>query len=869
MAAVHEEYGRYLQWLRVADASEDTRRLAKIVHANLDALIPTVSNGGQRAASLTPMLRRDLDGTSAVIDVAAVDGAAVPLPWTRLKRLSVGPFRGFRREEQFDLSNNIVLFQGPNGSGKSSLCEAIEFALLGHVEEATAKRIDDLDDYFNNIHESNHVAPQLWSMGGADGIPVAPNAELLRFAIIEKNRIEGFARLAARPPAQASTLIASLFGLDGFNTFVGNFTSTLDSQLRLATPKQDALALRRAALEAARQKVDGNAAAQAAFDVEQEGIANGFEGGLAFAHLIERVGLHGQEGRLQEIQTALQEQIPAQSGLTIAALAALRKSLRSKLGKLAECTENLDARAGQVSYLALYRSVRALQADNSETCPACDTPLDSVVRDPFLKAEEGLALLQDLAAMEKQKARLQGECNQLSTQLREKIAHAHGVEPLGGEALAPLVEWLHQGEPVPAWSDGLLSRPAWTALLRTVQRFEERDAGIRQRQGQRATLVEERRRLEEVKASVEEFRVRRTLHADQVIEEQGKIDGFDAANAELIEEVAAEVNSRHLERRLQDGYGEFLASIKRYRDGLPAGLLADLNETTKDLYNKFNAEDHVNDTLAELILPIRGGERIQVAFSGMPGQRHDALRVLSEGHLRCLGLAILLAKNIKLGLPLLVFDDAVNAIDHDHRKGIRDTLFGDERLNGKQIIITCHSPEFITQVQNCLGQGASKLYILKHHAGDHQPVVRNGTDRHYLRRAQERLDDGDQRQALASSRQALENLTARVWKSLVNSDDALGKVSLMLRGPAGEPELRNLIGELSKAVTRGIVEGRLTGHAWARRQEAFQELLDVPETTLAWRYLNKGTHDGDGEDFEVGIVRQTVDALSKLSGSFA
>lgn len=863
MSAVHEEYGRFLQWLRGAEGAEDARRIAKIVHANLDALIPTVSNGGQRATSLTPMLRRDLAATLDLIETAAENDAIAPLPWTRLKRLSVGPFRGFRREEQFDLSNNIVLFQGPNGSGKSSLCEAIEWTLLGYVEEATAKRIDDLDDYFDNIHESQHVLPQLWSMGGADGVPVAPNPELLRFAIIEKNRIEGFARLAARTPAQAGTLIASLFGLDGFNTFVGNFTATLGSQLRLSTPKQDLLTLKRAALEAARQKVEGNVAAQTAFDVEQEGIANGFEDGLAFAQLFERLGMHGQDGRLQQVHADMQEQIPAQSGQTVTALAALRKGLRKKLGALAECSTQLEQRAGQVSYLALYRSVQALQAENPDTCPACETPLANVVRNPFERAAKGLALLQDLAVLETNKARLQQECMQLSTQLHAKVSAAHAYEPFGSPTLAPLVAWTDQEEPVSVWTDGLLTKAVWQALLEKVQWLEKGDAGIRGRQGRLAALAEEGRLLEAVKASVDELRVRRNLHAQQVVEEQAKIDGFDAANAELIAEVAVEATARQLEIRIQDGYESFLESIKRYRDGLPAGLLADLNETTMDLYNQFNAGDHANDLLADLKLPLRGGERIKVAFGGAPETFRDALGVLSDGHLRCLGLAILLAKNIKLGLPLIVFDDAVNAIDHDHRKGIRDTLFGDDRLSTKQMIITCHSNEFITQVQNGLAQDVSTLYILKHHAGDHQPRVMNGSDRHYLRRAIERLENGDERQALASSRQALENLTAKTWRSLTNRDQDLGQITLLLRGPGGEPELRNIVDGLFKAITKGIEQGRLPGDAWVQRKEAFNELLAVP-----WRYLNKGTHDGDGEDFEIAIVEQIVTALGRLSASF-
>ena len=862
MAAVHEECARFMQWLRTAGATDDTRRIAKIVHANLDTVVPTVHNAGQRATTLTPMLRNNLAATPPEIEAAPDNGAVAPLPWTRLKKLSVGPFRGFRREEQFDMSKDIVLFLGPNGSGKSSLCEGIEFALLGYVEEATAKRIDDLPGYFNNFHEGAHVAPQLWSAGDDDGVPVVPNPELLRFTIIEKNRIEGFARLASRPPAQASALIAALFGLDGFNSFVGNFTANLDNQLRLATPKQADLDVKRTALQAARDKVDGNGAAQQAFDKEQDALAHAFEGNLTFAELLERLGMLGQEGRLQEINAALQEQIPAQSEVTSEGLVSLRKSLRAKLKELSDNKANLAGRAEEVSFLDLYRAVHALQGEHA-ACPACETSLADVRRNPFEKAAAGLELLQDLTELQEDQRRLERTCAQVSRGLRDQLKAAHRVQPFADPALAELVKWIEDEEEVPVWTTGLLARSTWTAVLRIVQVLEERDTGIRDRQGRRALLQAEAEQLEEVKESVDEIRIRKQLHETQVVDAQTKIDGFDEANADLIAEVAVEATARELEVRIQDAYENYLGYIREYRDGLPAGLLADLNETSRDLYNSFNPRDHAHDLLTELTLPQRGGERIMVSFAGTADQRHDALAVLSEGHLRCLGLAILLAKNIKLGLPLLVFDDAVNAIDFDHREGIRDTLFGDARLREKQMVITCHSNEFINQVQQALGPGVSKLYILRHHGGDHQPRVVNGTDRHYLRRAIERLDNNDERQALASSRQALENLTAKVWKSLTKRDADLGQLNLLLRGPTGEPELRNMVDGLSRAIVTGIEQARLPGAAWVQRQEAFTELLALP-----WRYLNKGTHDGDGEDFEIALVQQMVDSLNKLSATF-
>jgi ABC-type cobalamin/Fe3+-siderophores transport system ATPase subunit len=71
---------------------------------------------------------------------------------------------------------------------------------------------------------------------------------------------------------------------------------------------------------------------------------------------------------------------------------------------------------------------------------------------------------------------------------------------------------------------------------------------------------------------------------------------------------------------------------------------------------------------------LTSGERIEISFRTNSSQRFDALQVLSEGHIRCLGLAMLIAKNIKLNCPFLLFDDPVNAIDHDHRDAIRRVL---------------------------------------------------------------------------------------------------------------------------------------------------------------------------------------------------
>src|SRR4030095_4649658 len=96
-------------------------------------------------------------------------------PWARLRRLTLGPFRGFREQQGFDLSKRVVLCYGPNGSGKSSLCEALEYALRGSVEGAGSKRIAD-EDYLANIHAGLFEAPILTATR-SDGSEVRARAD--------------------------------------------------------------------------------------------------------------------------------------------------------------------------------------------------------------------------------------------------------------------------------------------------------------------------------------------------------------------------------------------------------------------------------------------------------------------------------------------------------------------------------------------------------------------------------------------------------------------------------------------------------------------------------------------------------------------
>ena len=154
MASAEHDYQHFMQWLHRPGGGvpEDVRRFAMLVLDDFERVSATSRNRSQRSVHLVELARQRLTTTDPGQPQLDAIAGGVGWSWQRLCHLSLGPFRGFRNAEAFDLARRIVLFYGPNGSGKTSLCEALEFALLGAVDEGAQKRIDAAQ-YLRNIHE--------------------------------------------------------------------------------------------------------------------------------------------------------------------------------------------------------------------------------------------------------------------------------------------------------------------------------------------------------------------------------------------------------------------------------------------------------------------------------------------------------------------------------------------------------------------------------------------------------------------------------------------------------------------------------------------------------------------------------------------
>jgi hypothetical protein len=758
----------------------------------------------------------------------------------------------------------MVMREDHRRSVKTSLCEALELALLGSVDEASAKRISP-QRYFANLHENRYEAPALAARGAEGQVSaVQADSEAYRFCFVEKNRIDNFSRIAAKSAGEKKDLIAALFGMEQFHDFVTNFNESMDQQLNLVAIQQQELETQRATLQRDQATINGEFQAFQSIAQEEAAYAGAYAADLSYQQLLELIGSDAAPGRLHHLNAQLDGPTPGLYGVSSQALVAAYQAADLEQARLEDVDKRLTAKTGETSFQNLYNAVLGLQALSPDNCPACGTPINGkyhVVRDPYVQARDGLAQLQELANLQTEKNAVRAEWERASRGL-EGLLTAFG-QRIGAQPdhADDRVRYLA--------SPGADHRAAWWKASYEIQddapsmaqrivdfaaECERIDAQTNQALEDRATLAQERTRLVQAAQAVAGFQARRAEVARQVGLARQTVANFDAAQQEAEQLV--------LSRRIKAAYDEFLRLLRQFRSELPGTLIAGLNTAALEIYNEFNRRDHDGDKLAALYLPTHEDERIGLAFRAAPETRVDALHVLSEGHVRCLGVAILLAKALHIQAPTIIFDDAINAIDTEHREGIREAIFQSDRFAATQIIVTCHSSEFIKDLQNHVEKGQWTAYYFMPHVGDHRPRVKgNEITFNYLEQARAALDIGDWRNALGASRQALEMLTDKIWKWLGKND--LGVITLPLAGRGAEPNLRNLC----EALKKRLDDARTFVHQDKPAVvQGLADVIGVPVQSNVWTYLNKGVHEeADRDDYDPNLVRTIVENLERMN----
>jgi DNA sulfur modification protein DndD len=867
---IEPEYQRFLQTLSSKETSDNVRKIGNIVLTNIDSLIPLSTHQGQRVKKTSSITQLNWDTASNVIQPLPKQLAADTFPTRKLKSISIGPFRGFAKNENFDLLSELVLIYGPNGTGKSSFCEALEYALLGSVAEADSKRFRELHSYLKNAHTNSFIPPQLVGIDeNNQDINILANEALYRFCFVEKNRIDSFSRIAAQAPAKQSELISTLFGLDAFNEFVRNFSPEIDGKyIDLVGVRAIQLSQKSLSLAGEQQQVNINTDALTTLKQEETNLAQLYRKGCAFTQmLLELKGNDQCMGRISTLETEIQQPVAVKSNLTLTRFQLVYESITNNLMIIAGKRQELANASQQVSFKRLYDAVVKIQPISPNNCPACKTPVEQVIINPYSNATSELNKLQHLAVLQSEVVQLEQLVHQgfqevslaLSACFRQ-FSQNNVLETFvtNNVGQITLLWWNSLNQ---ALADGFTPIQHIQTQVQQLEGFDKNTALVEiARQAKQSELV----KLKDYAQKSSMLQARRSAAEQAIAKANLIIQEFGTANASLIKEAELEKAVVVRNQSIGSAYQEFHRRLNSYRSNLPSQLVADLGDIVVDLYNAFNRNDSRSELLSSVKLPLAQNQKLKISFQDQPEKEFDALHVLSEGHVRCIGLSILLAKNLKENCPFLIFDDPVNAIDDDHRESIRMTLFDDKHFSDKQIILTCHGEEFFKDIQNLLpaprANTAKALAFLPRLDEAHIRVDFNCAPRNYVIAAIQHLERNEVRDALSKSRQALESLTkGKVWRYINRYGD--GNLSLKLRSANHPIELRNLTEQLRSKVIKGDFCDINKNTVF----EPLDKLLGINGNSREWRYLNKGTHEeSDRAEFDRNTVEAIINNIEKL-----
>lgn len=866
-------YREFLSWVTHSWSSFSLveRSLADLILANFDEVASVGvarSKRGQTIAKL--IVECPVNKAHPVEPPGDVALKRASLLDYELKELRVGPFRGFAQPETFKFDRRFTVVYGPNGSGKSSFSEALEYSMLGNIQEAQSKRID-LSLYVKNVVVKEFSAPRLVvrKKNGDDETVLTAHSDSARFCFIERNRIEGFSRISASTAGDQEGRIAALFGLDEFKEFVNGFNDSIDACIDLVGRK--ALELKTKKEKLADQNARRTQQIVILRDLarERRGVSTNANWKNGFRSLkIFLTGSGNGVGEIKRLDQLLEKPFSASIQLpAIEKIAEYSGQVDAIFNDFAEAAATIERYKEQLDYSQLYQSLVKLRSLDLSSCPACLTPLTHVQVDPFKHADQQIEQLRQLIEAKTSMATSGKQLTKLLNDIsREVTSWNRAVSTLKHPEFtySPPADSLEQAElsvvrTAVGDAQAALSffHHSSLALADAATRHNEE---IKQIKSERAKLSEQRDRLRDVLIQIQviETRLNDARKAIKLAEQE--IDAFEISQKELIEAELAERPVINRNREFQAAYDSLLAKLRAHMERLPSTFASELSERATYFYNAINKHDNEFDKLSNLKLPSAAGQGIRVSFVGTEKEEHNALHVLSEGHIRCLGLSILLAKNVKEECPIIVFDDVVNAIDDEHRHAIVEVLCFDPLLSNKQMIITSHGEEFIKTFELEFGKQNFETYVRRYdfygEKDSRKIVVKNGNPRHYLTRAENFYASQEWRSCLAECRRALENLANTVWKRMGNRYKTQLQVSMT--GPNRAPDLASLVDALCKTLpNRCVGDPKFT--------DICSKLTEVQRHS---EYLNKGTHEEDrDQEFDRIRVRSLLDSLITLEAA--
>jgi AAA15 family ATPase/GTPase len=849
--STYNEFYKWIEQLDSAELNDIDCKLINILIDNFSSIEPLSTAGGKRAKKLSEIISLKHETTSSVLNISISEEDESKGNVSRIVNMKVGPFRGFLTEEKFTFEKKYTFIYGPNGSGKSSFCEGLELALLGDVEEAREKRIK-LSDYIENAEVKKSENPKAFGKNEKNKlVEIIPNSQLYRFSFFEKNRIDGFARITAETANTQKDRIATLFGLESFNKFVDGFTENFDRYLSIENIKekkfaevskkyeQDKSNLQNLLNDVEKCKLDMSTLIN---EINQEDVNTKEDLFLLLK------GDENKQGYLDELQKKIVEPIPDNQDVKeFDEILLYPDRMNTNIACFKKSHQALTKEASKVDYKDLYNSILSLKEHQEKSiniCPACKTPLYKVVVNPYDNAVAELEKLKNISELQ---ADLKSSGENIIRFVKifkvfinrvcvdDEIKEDFGIY---SDSTEMKLEDLYDDMILNQLSLNGEGKDSFVEKLKKIKKnIETSNKSRSEIRGSKSKIKAELKKFQGYNEKFIGINSRENDYYKKIEIVKKSINEFEKANEKNLKEIKCEKEIISIKKQYLVSYIKLISNLKKYRLNLPKELASGLSAKVKEYYNVINSHDPDFELIESLILPIKSGDKISLRFQGEKVV-HDALYILSEGHIKVLGLSILLAKAVKENLGFLIYDDIVNAIDDDHRSGIAELLMRHQDFIERQHILTCHGEQFINKLEHKLGASLAAKEVKRYRfvpldlKTERGIKISIGDPKHYLLQAKVALDNDSRKKAASSCRQAVESIAEKLWKKISKEKNI--SLSVKLRGPGSKPDLASLIDSLIKVL------GKIDKSA-----KVYIFLKELQEK-YNWNLLNKGTHEEGG-----------------------
>lgn len=688
------------------------------------------------------LYHKQIDSTKIPGQGKFIESQGLSTPAIKIKSIDLSNFRGFRvnqnnqgRKIVFDDKATLVF--APNGGGKTSLCEAVEWTLTGDTQEHKQRCVETADRYFQNkdLAEPSFKNTKL-SVDPED--TVIPD-NIFDRCFLEKNRIEKFAKLATQPTKDVQDIFGELFGLSEIVSFFKEFGQDLSPTEYEKNNRQNWQIW-----------LDWDIKKR---DLEKFIEESNSEEKIAKEKLLKLLGSKKYKVKLAEIEAKIKslerelellgedrsKQFSSKTFQTNV------DTLLTQIDKWKAENDEISKSASDLDFESLYQAANRVFSTEAEieTCPLCDTPIKPelgdenhvcVVTHPRNKIKTELKKLESLTNRKKLSTEIEYEIkSRLLPAIKDEwgcISHnlieenwkaiTNSAMPnIPNIDLSPL-ELLAYGDTKELFKacESLFTRDFST--LKSIEKIVNEYRIKRQQSQSKKNSIQQN--IQQQKDILEKLRAVNDNLSNKI--------AINKTNKTRLKHLLSQSKTSSTFKKILSEYDKYYSSLQNFQSKVILKESQDIDEFVTGFYRALNYNDHDSEVVKEIKFPKQPQEDFCLSYEGDRGQICDALQMLSEGHLKTLGLASLLARSAKLNTSLLVFDDAINAIDSDHRDNIANLIsgrFADEQfkfafgkkwkfikeyINKCQFVITSHDRFFDEKLANLFEKDHQIRYVL-------------------------------------------------------------------------------------------------------------------------------------------------------------